>query len=696
MGSTNRISTFFWKFIYAVSIIISSVLLINSTIMPGQIQNKTAQLLSIPTVIFGSLAFLLFISFLIKLMDNKKVAITIYVVGIVLQIAFQIYLAVKMQGAQGVDDFDMYLQAGYLSKDFATEWASYFQWAPQNMAATFVFAIIIRLFSVFSSIPASFFVNVFSFICIDIAVLCGFLIVRKYKNSKRVANAYFVLSICFMPLYILPLIMYTDVLSLTLLSIGMLAVYSIDDNKKVYVKMLLFLLGAICFALSAVIKMNSLIAIIALSLFIIFNGNYRIKKRVLYLLCIVPIFFIFSTQGKIQNENIDMHSSLRFPYSYWVGVGFNNQTDGTVYKDGIDTWVTTGAHGTYKERDEYNKNYVKESIKKLGLLGLLNLWEKKINVQWSLGAMGINDRGYQVTREYNKIYSYIYGDQREFILTFSQIIYILMLIGYVVYSSIAWKSGVISQKDNFMFLFVIGIVCFHTFIWEVQERYSFLAVIALLVLGSVGLTSVIDKSSEFFRQKNQHISKLTIICILGLIVGYAVDYSKTNSVPYDIPVVSQRFFRTENIVLGSNGKISEDIVIPQKSTKVMMTLGESVINNKDVSLMLKNMDSGEKIKLNTDTTEGLSLSSGQYRLILTNDSDQDLQIPVLKSATNLGLLQNPISGTKDAYLNFFIVNTEMTGLSKILLTVFLLFNIIVIFMSYLASKKSGCVYLMNS
>jgi hypothetical protein len=687
MGSTNRISTFFWKFIYAVSIIISSVLLINSTIMPGQIQNKTAQLLSIPTVIFGSLAFLLFISFLIKLMDNKKVAITIYVVGIVLQIAFQIYLAVKMQGAQGVDDFDMYLQAGYLSKDLATEWASYFQWAPQNMAATFVFAIIIRLFSVFSSIPASFFVNVFSFICIDIAILCGFLIVRKYKNSKRVANAYFVLSICFMPLYILPLIMYTDVLSLTLLSIGMLAVYSIDDNKKVYVKMLLFLLGAICFALSAVIKMNSLIAIIALSLFIIFNGNYRIKKRVLYLLCIVPIFFIFSTQGKIQNENIDMHSSLRFPYSYWVGVGFNNQTDGTVYKDGIDTWVTTGAHGTYKERDEYNKNYVKESIKKLGLLGLLNLWEKKINVQWSLGAMGINDRGYQVTREYNKIYSYIYGDQREFILTFSQIIYILMLIGYVVYSSIAWKSGVISQKDNFMFLFVIGIVCFHTFIWEVQERYSFLAVIALLVLGSVGLTSVIDKSSEFFRQKNQHISKLTIICILGLIVGYAVDYSKTNSVPYDIPVVSQRFFRTENIVLGSNGKISEDIVIPQKSTKVMMTLGESVINNKDVSLMLKNMDSGEKIKLNTDTTEGLSLSSGQYRLILTNDSDQDLQIPVLKSATNLGLLQNPISGTKDAYLNFFIVNTEMTGLSKILLTVFLLFNIIVIFMSYLASKK---------
>lgn len=687
MGSTNRISTFFWKFIYAVSIIISSVLLINSTIMPGQIQNKTAQLLSIPTVIFGSLAFLLFISFLIKLMDNKKVAITIYVVGIVLQIAFQIYLAVKMQGAQGVDDFDMYLQAGYLSKDLATEWASYFQWAPQNMAATFVFAVIIRLFSAFSSIPASFFVNAFSFICIDIAIFCGFLIVRKYKNSKRVANSYFILSVCFMPLYILPLIMYTDVPSLTLLSIGMLAVYSIDDNKKVYVKMLLFLLGAICFALSAVIKMNSLIAIIALSLFIIFNGNYRIKKRVLYLLCIVPIFFIFSTQGKIQNENIDMHSSLRFPYSYWVGVGFNNQTDGTVYKDGIDTWVTTGAYGTYKERDEYNKNYVKESIKKLGPLGLLNLWEKKINIQWSLGAMGINDRGYQVTREYNKIYSYIYGDQREFILTFSQIIYILMLIGYVVYSSIAWKSGVISQKDNFMFLFVIGIVCFHTFIWEVQERYSFLAVIALLVLGSVGLTSVIDKSSEFFRQKNQHISKLTIICILGLIVGYAVDYSKTNSVPYDIPVVSQRFFRTENIVLGSNGKISEDIVIPQKSTKVMMTLGESVINNKDVSLMLKNMDSGEKIKLNTDTTEGLSLSSGQYRLILTNDSDQDLQIPVLKSATNLGLLQNPISGTKDAYLNFFIVNTEMTGLSKILLTVCLLFNIIVIFMSYLASKK---------
>lgn len=696
MGSTNRISTFFWKFIYAVSIIISSVLLINSTIMPGQIQNKTAQLLSIPTVIFGSLAFLLFISFLIKLMDNKKVAITIYVVGIVLQIAFQIYLAVKMQGAQGVDDFDMYLQAGYLSKDLATEWASYFQWAPQNMAATFVFAVIIRLFSAFSSIPASFFVNAFSFICIDIAIFCGFLIVRKYKNSKRVANSYFILSVCFMPLYILPLIMYTDVPSLTLLSIGMLAVYSIDDNKKIYVKMLLFLLGAICFALSAVIKMNSLIAIIALSLFIIFNGNYRIKKRVLYLLCIVPIFFIFSTQGKIQNENIDMHSSLRFPYSYWVGVGFNNQTDGTVYKDGIDTWVTTGVYGTYKEKDEYNKNYVKESIKKLGPLGLLNLWEKKINVQWSLGAMGINDRGYRVTREYNKIYSYIYGDQREFILTFSQIIYILMLIGYVVYSSIAWKSGVISQKDNFMFLFVIGIVCFHTFIWEVQERYSFLAVIALLVLGSVGLTSVIDKSSEFFRQKNQHISKLTIICILGLIVGYAVDYSKTNSVPYDIPVVSQRFFRTENIVLGSNGKISEDIVIPQKSTKVMMTLGESVINNKDVSLMLKNMDSGEKIKLNTDTTEGLSLSSGQYRLILTNDSDQDLQIPVLKSATNLGLLQNPISGTKDAYLNFFIVNTEMTGLSKILLTVFLLFNIIVIFMSYLASKKSGCVYLMNS
>lgn len=382
-------------------------------------------------------------------------------------------------------------------------------------------------------------------------------------------------------------------------------------------------------------------------------------------------------EEKVQNKYVPINVEYNFPYSYWIGVGFNSDMDGTIFKNGIGTWDETNKYTTLKERDNYNRQYIKQSIEELGLPGLMNLWARKIDVQWSTGAMGINNRNYEISKSFPRIYEYIYGSQKAFILTFSQIIYILLMIGY----AFASKKMITEAKEycweKLLILFVIGVFIFHTVLWEVQERYSFLVVICLLIFGSKGLADLTEKASSILKYNAKFI---TLLCVTGLILGLSFDYKKTAPNLVDLPVVGQNFFRTENMVLKPHNIVKEQIYIPNNFNKVNLPIqGEK---SDFLVYLIDNND--KKYSINHELKY---LTGGKYTIVIKNISENDIFIPIGKSESRLGLLQKPINRTKNEFLKFFISYSTEVGLSSKALYLWLIINILVLGIFMLFRKK---------
>ncbi len=134
--------------------------------------------------------------------------------------------------------------------------------------------------------------------CIDISVLSGFIIVKKYL-SQRVADTYFLLAMLFMPLYIFPLIMYTDPLAVLFLSLGMLFFSKVNIKKyKLLSNIGLLLISSILFLIATFIKTNSIIMIIAMILVIICGTDINFKRKILVFVCIFVSIIFFSKWKK--------------------------------------------------------------------------------------------------------------------------------------------------------------------------------------------------------------------------------------------------------------------------------------------------------------------------------------------------------------------------------------------------------------
>lgn len=642
------INTWFWKLIMGLATISLIIILLNSIFFPGI---RRDLLLPFNALLISSIVLIVLILLFIViqyLKTHRKSRKYIYLFVIFLQLFLQLYLSSRLQGAQGVDDFDMRLQiANFIAGNQG--WAWYFSWAPQNAGTAWVLAKIVSVLG--TNQNSTFILNLINFGFVDVAFLSGWLTLKNLKQDRTAQDLYFVIGNLFSPIWLTALVVYTDVISLTSCMVGVYLLSLIQLQHKKWLKIIVLLLGLAFVFLSYVFKMNAIILTIAVLITVIFALNVSCVKKVKLFIGIMVTLCIFGIAFSSIKKYEHVPQSI-MPFTYWLAVSYNNQTDGTVRKGNISTIENVGSTPTKEGRNKYLKKLLKQEINSYTLKDFIVQFLKKINVQWSLGTMGIEHRNYSILRCTNFPYDYIFGSKQIYIRVWSQIIYIIVLVGALTSTIFRFFNG--SRENTTIYdllvLFFLGIFLFHTFFWEVQERYAYIVSVPLLIMGVLGIQDLYNfvlKTDNHGKLKK--IKMPLFMGLFGLIILGGMTSNKFQKLGNANPqvVMGQDFVRKGQFKLQSHQKITEKLIV--RNSFNSWQLG-----------YLSDHPENLKITVNGENVFNLvnkNFSPGVYQLTVENISNRPNNIYVLK-VPYFDLLQKPVDNYSEMFIGISAIKNN--------------------------------------
>ncbi len=664
--------------VWGISALVSIFVLANAIFIPGMVRGAQANIFNQVYLLPLSCIFFGFLYILYNTLKMKKYRYGIYVLLIMFQIILQFYLAFHVKGAQGLDDFDMRVQATYLAHG-SHSWASYFSFAPNNVGATIIFSWIIKVAMLLGINNTTGFLNLFLFFCIDLASLCGWLILKRHTNKKAL-SIYVILCTLFLPLFITALFMYTDPLALTFIMISFYYVDTFEASKKKTVKILSLTFSIVMMCLATFCKTNAIIMLIAFLIYSLLK-KHSLKKIVAIMLITFCVYGICNYSYKqVQNSyNFSIKKADNFPYNFWIALGLNNKTDGT---SGGGLWADTARYPDPQTREKHNNFLIKKELKSQGLLGLLNLWSRKINIQWSIGSIGIERRVYNISSQPSFAYNYIFGNRNIILLTFSQIIYIILWFGFFVRCLKTLKTTNFENFENLSILFIIGIFFFHMLMWETMERYAYIVIVPLLMVGSMGIADTF----EFIRDNNTFknrffLNSITAILAGCLFLGFSLNLDKVLiNTTYVKPVLKQSFVRKTPLTIKAHQTISESLNAKYNFNQVVTNIPSSNSSATKISLKHNNK---KILTVKNGIVNITNRPSGKYILQVSNISNKPIVLQVIKSLP-MDLLQSPIQQSRLKYLDVQLAESQNeTKISKIQYIMFFILFLILLGLAHI-------------
>lgn len=638
------IKRWFWNLIWGLTAIYASLILINSMLFPGA---RRGQSLPINVILLIGIVGLLFIFILLNyqlMMKYPKYRILFYFVTLLLLLIVQIGCSISMQGALGVDDFDVRLQvANFLAGN--DQWSPYFAFGPNAGVVIFFSKLLKHVFR--NPQETSLIFNLVNFLFIDIAFFSGWKSLKLFERHDE-ADLYYILGLLFSPLWMAALIVYTDVPAL---GFGMLGVLLYFYSQKVSGSLLTYgtLIGSsLMMTLAVYMKENMLILVIA-----VFIYEWLGHKKFSWWRGIILFLTLLTFVGGI--KLINRHEKVpksEYPTVYWVAIGYNAATDGTVAKGKIQTWSATGNLTNKEARQKYNQALVKDEIKTAGSIGLVKLFLKKINVQWSLGTLGAESRSYNLLSKPSRLYPLIFGSRRDIIRIWSQLMYVLIIVGVLITSIVVLKSTTQNSTSllNLTALYFVGSFSFHTFIWEVQERYAYVTVIALLALASCGLTVLFKYTTKKIpvAESRHYVGGISLIALLILLGGALNLRHLTWSTNTSQVVMGQDFFRRENLVIKPHATLKETLIVKENFNRWQSSSQWS--NNKQLLIKIN-----DQIMRSGNLTG--DFKAGRYMLSVTNRSAKPQALDLEKGGWQ-DLYQQSVNGHPDYYFGISALRNE--------------------------------------
>lgn len=663
--------------IYLLAFIIGGLIFYNACLFPGQVYGDNHSLPNILLIIVSALILLPFLMRIIRI-SNVKCWKLIYAIVIVFQVCFQLYLSVKMIGVLGTDDIHVRLQiARLIHHDF--NWMPYFSWAPNNVGTVIFASAVIKLIMIFK-VPIGIAINVFNLLCMDIALLVGWLLFGRMGN-KRAQNIYFILVNLFSPLILMAFIMYADVPATMFCMLGVYAFisYRQDKSKSRYIWLVL---SAISISWAAFTKENAIILLIAAVLAIILTTD--IKKLFIDVLILISIFGITSgTQSLLKKaDNFHVISSQNFPYTYWIALGLNPGTNGTWKPNSAsvpDPYSDTARFKIKTAKDAHDKFLIKKELREMGIKGTLTLYSKKINEQYSMGTNGVETKIFNTRNSYSKVYEYLYGNKRSFLFMVDQVLWLTILVGFLIECFSLIKSG--KSLPMILGLFVVGIFCFHVTMWEVQQRYGFIALLPLIILSCLGLTRVSGCSADIKKIASKLNTPVALMLGIGLLLGVVNSLPLTYRVPSS-EVVYGHDFPTTSYILKPGQTLKEKSKINTSFNDITLDLPA---NNYLKAAISQDGKKWHQLKIGKNNKE--KYSAGTYIIKVTNTGDKGINIGILKSKP-LTVLGESINKRSNKFLCYsMLLDKRVRPVSAITLLVWGVIMLVILCNNYLYILK---------
>ena len=503
-------------------------------------------------IILGMIVMIFTLISLKKLIDKVKLKEkNVNIIAIILCIIFFIILSIFGKNMNSIPTYDLtHIQTEAMTMlenggKFVNE--EYFAQCTNNVPVTIMIYYIYKIGHVLGISNIKFFAIVINCLFIAITAFFTYLSVSKVKGFKLgiITLIFFILNPIF---YMYASYYYTYTLCMPFAAIGVylyILAKQTDKNKKA---IMLLICSGILISLGFIIRVVIGIILIAILISIIITDKFN-KNSIFKILSLGLGFIIGIVIYVIICFPIDIieNKDLELPVTHYIMYSLNEENDGRWNKEDFNY---TYKEKTYQNKIDANIAMIKERLNKLGLKGWIELSKTKLSVNWSNGDYGYVSKLTNV-EDITKIYEYVSGNQKIFILYYAQICkaVTLFLMMIAVFKEIVRKDK--NNNLNVMYISIFGAFLFYLF-WEVAPSYGLTFIPWMMLLISVGI-SEIDKLMDlrkikliYSKEKNilfsmhkikKYLGIMTITCTGVLLLINYYEYAIKEKEYYDKRVI---------------------------------------------------------------------------------------------------------------------------------------------------------------
>ncbi|MHA5097331.1 hypothetical protein R5O98_09435, partial [Oenococcus oeni] len=259
----------------------------------------------------------------------------------------------------------------------------------------------------------------------------------------------------------------------------------------------LVLLFLICL-FAQIIKPNFLIVAIAafLTLLISWIVNRKIVGAVAIPMAtiILAILIAFPATKFLDNSiNFKNNEQYELPITHWIYMGLNLKRDGSY--SGPDTKAAV-KQANIQAREKADLKGIARRLKKAGIVKLLRLWASKVAI-----LLNVSKYNHAYTGGYVSAPAWFQKGQAWWSATAS----LVLRLAFITIYSLAlislyrlFKVKEVNYLLLFSLLIAVGYITFHTFLWEVEDRYgqAITPILFLLIANTFSKAAIAEKKTK--------------------------------------------------------------------------------------------------------------------------------------------------------------------------------------------------------
>ena len=348
---------------------------------------------------------------------------------------------------------------------------------PQQITLAFIYSIFFRIIH-FDEVPVLRGLNVIGAILMVIAIYkIMSQISKKYKTNKLLLS---VLVLTYISIPMLTTFVYGDIPGLSLALWSVYFTMRLVDTKEI--KYAIF--SAICMSISYMMRMNSLIFIIATAIYLGLNlinkfKEKELKEKIIQVAIIVAfiVISIFPTTI-VKNYYISKYGIEKgkdTPKANWIYIGMSEgpRANGW-YNDKIGGYGATHAEKAKQEYPEKIKTRIKYFIQ--NPVYAIKFYGNKIATMWTENT--------HAATWYNSLKNNEFEKYRKPIEFYQKVLLIIICVCSLIFLIQNRKD--LSLEVIFLITIFIGGFVFHL-IWEAKSRYIIPYIVVLFPIASINL-----------------------------------------------------------------------------------------------------------------------------------------------------------------------------------------------------------------
>lgn len=496
-----------------------------TTLFP--IQPMMSPSLTAATVILlGAIGFIFMLRVLTMWVANLSNRLQTYIlIGIVVIILLtQLIVALNFVDYGRADSFFVRNQAAALANNTKT-WNHYFQIYTNNINLALFEGQLVKLAQLLHFSNPWVLINILQFLWIDTALFAGFKILQVW-HLAALKISYAVVWLLTVPVYAYGVFIYSDSLVLPIPIVTM-ALYLWWYQQVGYKKLIPTGLIGANLIFGAVIKPNMIVVMIAFGIALLidcFRKQMRWKTAITWIVgivvCLVLIGNLMTMRAKSAGYKSDSNQAL--PATSWIAMSLNTKMDGKY--DYADVHYQMKLP-TRQQKITSEKTIIQNRIKRMGVIGLINHFGKKVSVFLSSGMFG----GFNLTNQWET-------EPNWYLQHESSINYRLSVWAQMLYTAILINCALLffnkrkNRNNYFLMFFVLGLAAFHIVFWEVEARYALPLLPVFILWANVGQADTVFVNSEILHKVRLKYVLVALTSLLLVGAGYREAQIHSNSI----------------------------------------------------------------------------------------------------------------------------------------------------------------------